>query len=77
MADDVQKITCKFIGDFEVADNIVRNGDSLCKLSTSNENGVFNKFDRDSGGFSRRGRTGATRIDCSLATSLPAVSQEA
>jgi hypothetical protein len=44
MADDVQKITCKFIGDFEVADNIVRNGDSLCKLSTSNENGVFNKL---------------------------------
>lgn len=44
MASDIQKITCKFIGEFDVADNIVRNGESLCKLSTANENGVLNKL---------------------------------
>lgn len=44
MAAKVEKIVCKFVGNFEVADNIVRNGDALCKLSAANENRVFNKL---------------------------------
>jgi acetolactate synthase small subunit len=44
MAATIEKIVCKFVGDFEVADNIVRNGDALCKLSAANENLVFNKL---------------------------------
>jgi hypothetical protein len=39
MTENIEKITCKFIGDFDVADNIVRNGDALCRLSASNEKG--------------------------------------
>ena len=42
MAD--QAIVCKFVGDFEVADNIRRNGDALCKLKAANENRVFSKL---------------------------------
>jgi hypothetical protein len=42
MAD--QSIVCKFVGDFEVADNIRRNGDAVCKLKTANENRVFSKL---------------------------------
>ena len=44
MTENIHKITCKFIGDFEVADNVVRNGDTLRRLSTTNEQGVFNKL---------------------------------
>lgn len=44
MAAQVEKIVCKFIGDFKVGDNLVRNADALCKLSTNNEKGVFNKL---------------------------------
>jgi hypothetical protein len=44
MAAKIEKIVCKFVGDFKVADNIVRNGDALCKLSAANENLVFNKL---------------------------------
>lgn len=37
-------IVCNFIGDFEVADNMVRNGQALCALKRANEDGVFNKL---------------------------------
>lgn len=40
----IEKIVCKFIGDFKVGDNLVRNADALCKLSAANENGVLNKL---------------------------------
>ena len=43
MAATVTKITCKFIGDFKVGDNLILNADALCKLSNGNEKGVFNK----------------------------------
>ena len=44
MAATVTKITCKFIGDFKVGDNLILNADALCKLSNGNEKGVFNKL---------------------------------
>src|SRR5260370_14566759 len=44
MAAKIEKIVCKFVGDFDVADNIVRNGEALCKLSAANENRIFNKL---------------------------------
>jgi hypothetical protein len=44
MAAIVTKITCKFIGDFKVGDNLVLNADALCKLSNGNEKGAFNKL---------------------------------
>jgi hypothetical protein len=44
MAEDVELIVCKFIGDFKVGDNLVRNADALCELSDCNEHGVFNKL---------------------------------
>jgi hypothetical protein len=39
-----KQVVCRFIGDFKVGDNLVRNSDALCRLSASNENGVFNKL---------------------------------
>jgi hypothetical protein len=44
MTAEIEKLVCKFIGDFKVGDNLVLNADALCKLSTSNETGVFNKL---------------------------------
>lgn len=44
MVGTIEKIVCKFIGDFKVGDNLVRNADALCKLSASNDGGVFNKL---------------------------------
>jgi hypothetical protein len=44
MAAETEKIVCKFIGDFKVGDNLVRNAEALCQLSDTNENGVFNKL---------------------------------
>jgi hypothetical protein len=44
MAANVTKITCTFIGDFKVGDNLVLNADALCKLSSGNEKNVFNKL---------------------------------
>jgi len=41
VAADVEKITCNFIGDFKVGDNIVSNGEALCRLSATNENNTF------------------------------------
>lgn len=37
-------IVCNFIGDFEVADNMVRNGQALCALKAANEDGALNKL---------------------------------
>lgn len=39
-----KNITCNFIGEFKVGDNITRNAASLCKLVEANENEVFNKL---------------------------------
>lgn len=44
MAAAVEKITCNFIGDFKVGDNILANAEALCRLSATNENKVFNKL---------------------------------
>ena len=44
MAAKIEQIACKFIGDFKVGDNLVRNADALRKLSATNENGVLNKL---------------------------------
>jgi hypothetical protein len=39
-----ETITCNFIGDFKVGDNLLRNADALCRLSSCNEEGTFNKL---------------------------------
>src|SRR5437588_3957988 len=39
----VETITCNFIGDFKVGDNMWRNANALCRMSASND-GVFNKL---------------------------------
>jgi hypothetical protein len=44
MTAGVEKIRCNFIGDFKVGDNILANGNALCRLSTTNENNTFNKL---------------------------------
>jgi hypothetical protein len=44
MAAKTETIICKFIGEFKVGDNLVRNAESLCRLVSSNENEVFNKL---------------------------------
>jgi hypothetical protein len=43
-AQTTKQVVCRFIGDFKVGDNLVPNADALCRLSASNENGVFNKL---------------------------------
>ncbi|MGY2915789.1 hypothetical protein [Bradyrhizobium sp. USDA 3262] len=44
LARTTKQVVCRFIGDFKVGDNLVRNADALCRLSALNENGVFNKL---------------------------------
>lgn len=44
MAADTETIRCNFIGDFKVGDNILANGNALCRLSATNEDNVFNKL---------------------------------
>jgi hypothetical protein len=44
MVAKTETITCRFIGDFKIGDNRVRNADALCELSTANENDMFNKL---------------------------------
>jgi hypothetical protein len=44
MTGQSETITCRFIGDFKVGDNLVRNADALCRLSANNKDGVFNKL---------------------------------
>lgn len=40
----VEDITCNFIGDFKVGDNMVAAARALCRLNTQNEGGIFNKL---------------------------------
>lgn len=44
MVAEIEKITCNFIGDFKVGDNILANAEALCRLSATNEKGTFNKL---------------------------------
>ena len=44
MTEKTEKIVCKFVGDFDVADNILRNAEALCKLNDGNKGGIFNKL---------------------------------
>jgi hypothetical protein len=44
MTDAIENITCRFIGDFKVGDNLVQNANALCDLSDHNEDGAFNKL---------------------------------
>lgn len=44
MAAKVENIVCRFIGDFEVADNIVSNAKALSELDAANKGGVLNKL---------------------------------
>ena len=44
MAAEVEIIKCNFIGDFKVGDNILANGNALCRLSATNDNNTFNKL---------------------------------
>ena len=44
MTAEVEIIACNFIGDFKVGDNILLNGNALCRLSATNENDTFNKL---------------------------------
>jgi hypothetical protein len=44
MGGKVETIKCNFIGDFKVGDNLLVNGQSLCRLSATNEKGIFNKL---------------------------------
>jgi hypothetical protein len=44
MAGTVETITCNFIGDFKVGDNILRNANALTRLRDENENRIFNKL---------------------------------
>jgi hypothetical protein len=44
MAAEVETIRCNFIGDFKVGDNILVNGNALCRLSAMNEKNTFNKL---------------------------------
>ena len=44
MAAEIETIRCNFVGDFKVGDNILVNGNALCRLSTTNENNTFNKL---------------------------------
>jgi hypothetical protein len=40
----IKTITCNFIGDFKVGDNVLANAAALCRLSSENEQGIFNKL---------------------------------
>jgi hypothetical protein len=44
MAAATKTVTCNFIGDFKVGDNMLANAEALCRLSSQNEKGVFNKL---------------------------------
>jgi hypothetical protein len=39
-----EEIVCRFMGDFKVGDNLVRNATALCRLDPTNEAGIFNKL---------------------------------
>jgi hypothetical protein len=44
MTQKVETITCNFVGDFKVGDNLLRNAGALCRLKEKNDKGVFNKL---------------------------------
>lgn len=44
MAGKIETITCRFIGDFKVGDNLVRNAEALCQLSAANDAELLNKL---------------------------------
>jgi hypothetical protein len=44
MSGTIEQLVCRFVGDFKVGDNLVRNANALCKLSASNAEGVFDKL---------------------------------
>lgn len=44
MTTETEAVICNFIGDFKVGDNILANGEALCRLSAMNENNIFNKL---------------------------------
>jgi hypothetical protein len=44
MAAKTETIVCNFIGDFKVGDNMLANANALCRLSETNDNGIFNKL---------------------------------
>jgi hypothetical protein len=44
MAAETETVRCGFVGDFKVGDNILANGKALCRLSTTNEDKIFNKL---------------------------------
>lgn len=41
---NIETIKSNFIGEFKVGDNILANGEALCRLSASNEGNLFNKL---------------------------------
>src|SRR3981081_1789298 len=44
MAAVIKMIACNFIGDFKVGDNMLANAAALYRLSSQNDQGVFNKL---------------------------------
>jgi hypothetical protein len=42
--DKTETVTCKFIGEFLVGDNIVKNAEALCRMHTNNNGALFNKL---------------------------------
>jgi len=44
VAGKIETITCRFIGDFKVGDNLVRNAEALCQLSAANDAELLNKL---------------------------------
>lgn len=44
MADNLETITCNFIGDFKVGDNMLQTANALCRLKDTNDRGIFNKL---------------------------------
>jgi hypothetical protein len=39
-----EKVLCKFIGEFLVGDNILRNAEALCRMHANNNGALFNKL---------------------------------
>jgi hypothetical protein len=39
-----ESVTCKFVGEFLVGDNIVKNAEALCRMHANNNGALFNKL---------------------------------
>lgn len=39
-----EKVLCKFIGEFLVGDNIIKNAEALCRMHANNNGALFNKL---------------------------------